>query len=78
MVDLIEDVNTLWLIISKSMQKHSAPAGVHDNCEVCKNEPKRCEELKDYIQELMDQGILQFSRDKVSEEVLVIEPIEIA
>lgn len=59
------------------MQKHSALTGVHNNCELCKTGPKRCEELKDCVQELMDQGILQFSRDKVLEEVSVIEPIEI-
>lgn len=46
------------------MQKHSALAGVHDNCEVCKTEPESFEELKDYVQELMDQGIFHFSQNR--------------
>lgn len=58
------------------MGRHSALTGVHDNCEVCKTEPKRCEEIKDCIQELIDQGILHISKDKIVGEVSVIKPIE--
>ncbi|XP_050889235.1 uncharacterized protein LOC127094446 [Lathyrus oleraceus] len=76
-VHLVEDVRTPWSVISKSMQKHNALEGVHDNCELCKTEPERCEKLKDCVQELMDQGVLQFYRNKAMGEVLVIKPIEI-
>lgn len=64
MVCLVDDMKTPWSSISMSMQKHGMLAGVHDNCEVCKTEPERCEELKDCTQELMNQGVLQFSRDR--------------
>ena len=48
---------------------------MHDDCEVCKTEPDRCEKLKDYVQELMNRGVLQFSGDRSLGEVFVIEPI---
>lgn len=43
MVYLAYDVKTLWLNISESIQKHGVLEGVHDDCKVCKIEPKRCE-----------------------------------
>lgn len=46
-----------------STEKHNVLAGVHDDCEVCKTGHERCEELKDRIQELMNQGVLQFSKE---------------
>lgn len=76
-VHLVEDVKTPWSVISKSMQKHSALAGVHDNCKVCETKHERCEEPKDYVQELMDQGVFQFSRSRPMGEVSVVDPIEI-
>ena len=74
---MVDDVKTLCSTISISTQKHDVLACVHDDCEVCKTELEKCEELKDCVQELINQGILQFSRDKTLEEVYVIEPIEI-
>lgn len=76
-VSLVEDVRTPWSNISENMQKHDVLAGVQDNCDVCKIGPDRCEKLKDCIQELMDQGVLQFSRDRTLGEISVIRPIEI-
>lgn len=60
---MINDVRTPWLNISESMQKHNVLAGVHDDCKVCKIEPNICEKLKDCVQELMDQGVWDFSRE---------------
>lgn len=77
LVHLVKDVKTPWSSISLSMQRHCALVGVHDSCEMRKTGLKRYEELKDCVQELMDQGVLQFSRDGALREVLVIEPIEI-
>lgn len=51
-------MRTSWLNFSESMQKHGVLEGVHDNCEVCKIEPNRCDKLKDCVKELMDQGVL--------------------
>lgn len=77
LIHLVKDVKTQWSIISLSAQKNSALRGVHGNCKVCKTESRRCEELKDCVQELMNQGVLQFSREKTMGEIPVIEPIEI-
>lgn len=76
-VHLVENVKTPWASISMSMHNYSALACVHYNCKVCKTEPERCEELKDCVEELKNQGIFQFSRDKVLGEVSIFEPIEI-
>lgn len=77
MVHLVENLKTPWSSISKSKQKHNALTGVHDNYKVCKTGPERCEELKDSVQELMNQGVLQFSRNRAMREVSVIESIKI-
>lgn len=76
-VSLIYDVRTLWSNISEIMQKQGVLAGVHNNCEVCKMESGRCEKLKDCVQELMNQSVLQFSMDRTLGEFFFIEPIEI-
>lgn len=60
-----------------SMQNRSALTSVRDNCKVCKNEHEICKKIRDCVQELMDQGILQLSRDKALGEVSITEPIEI-
>lgn len=57
------------------MKKRSALVGLRDNCEVCKTEPERQEELKDCVQELMDNDVLQFSRDRALGEFLITESI---
>lgn len=51
--------------------------GVHDNCDVCNTEPDKCEELKGCVLDLMNQGVSQFARARVVEDVYVIKPIEI-
>lgn len=77
MVSLVGDLKTPLSVISINLQKHGVLDGVHDNCDVCKTEPDKCEELKGRVQELMNQGVLQFARARVVEEVSSIDPIEI-
>lgn len=59
------------------MQRHDVLVGMQDDCEAWKTELDICEKLKDCIQELMNQGILQFSRDITLGDVFVMELIEI-
>lgn len=42
-VCLVDDVKTLWSSISMSIEKHNVLAGVHNDSEMCKTEPERCE-----------------------------------
>lgn len=72
MVSLVHDLKTPWSNILVSMQKQGVLAGMHDDSEVCKIEADRCKKLKDCVQELMNQDILQLSRDITLEEVSVI------
>lgn len=44
---------------------------------VCEYDPDNCDELRGCVQKLMDQGLIQFSKSKAAEEVVVIEPITI-
>lgn len=57
------------LIVMKKLQDHDFLKGLHNDCSVCQVEPDYCDELKNYIQSLMDQGVIQFTKAKVSEEV---------
>lgn len=76
-VSLVGDLKTPLSIILANLQKHGVLTGVHDNCDICKTEPDKREELKGCVQELMNQGVLQFTRARVMKEVSFIEPIEI-
>ncbi|XP_050916556.1 uncharacterized protein LOC127131684 [Lathyrus oleraceus] len=51
--------------------------GVHDDCAICECDQDDCDELRDCVQKLMDQGLIQFSKSKAAEEIAVIEPITI-
>ncbi|XP_050909293.1 uncharacterized protein LOC127123077 [Lathyrus oleraceus] len=45
--------------------------------EVCEFDPDNCEQLKGCVQELMDEGLMHFSKSQAAEELVVIEPITI-
>lgn len=77
MVSLVDDLKTLWSSVAVSMQKNGVLVGMHEDREACKSDSNRCEKVKDFVQELMNQGFLQFSRDRTLGEVYVIKPIEI-
>lgn len=77
MVSLMGDLKTPLSVISTNLQKHGVLVGVHDNYDICKTKPDKCEDFKGFVQELMNQCVLQFSRARAMEEVSVIEPIEI-
>lgn len=70
------DLKTPLSVISANLQKHGVLADVHDNCDICKTKPNKCEELNGCVEESMSQCILQFARARVVEEVSVIEPIQ--
>lgn len=76
-VTLVGDLKTPLSVISVNLQKHDVLAGVRDKCNICKTEPNKCEELKGYVQEFINYGVLQFMRARAVREVSVIEPIEI-
>jgi hypothetical protein len=70
----IEDVKTPLLMVHAKLVKFGLIEGTHDNCEECALSPKGCQMVKKQVQELMNQGILQISRARKMEDVLVIEP----
>ncbi|XP_050875865.1 uncharacterized protein LOC127079525, partial [Lathyrus oleraceus] len=47
----------------------------HDSCEECAIQPKGCKVVRNDIQNLMNQGVLQISGPAINEEVSVIEPV---
>lgn len=57
-VSLVGDLKTQLSIILENLQEHGILDGVYDNCDICKTEPDKCEELKGCVQELMNQGVL--------------------
>ncbi|XP_050896761.1 uncharacterized protein LOC127103553 [Lathyrus oleraceus] len=73
----VEDVKTPMSVVLQRLEQFGFLAGIHDDCAVCEYDPDNCVELRVCVQELMDQGLIQFSRPKAAEEVVVIEPISI-
>ncbi|XP_050918568.1 uncharacterized protein LOC127135999 [Lathyrus oleraceus] len=72
-----EDVRTPLSVVLKRLEKFGFLAGTHDDCAVCECDPDNCDKLRGCVQELMDQGLVQFSKSKAVEEVAVIESITI-
>lgn len=56
MVSLVGDLKTPLSFISANLQKHGVLVGDHGNCDICKTNLDKCEELKGCVQELMNQG----------------------
>jgi hypothetical protein len=73
----VEEVKTPMSIVLQRLEQFGFLEGVHDDCVVCEFDPDNCDQLRGCVQELMDQGIIQFSKSQAAEEVAVIEPITI-
>ncbi|XP_050908975.1 uncharacterized protein LOC127122724 [Lathyrus oleraceus] len=73
----VEEVRTLMSVVLQRLKYFGFLEGAHDYCSVCESDPNDCEQLKGSVQELMDQGLIQFSKSQAAEEVAVIEPITI-
>ncbi|XP_050909904.1 uncharacterized protein LOC127123746 [Lathyrus oleraceus] len=72
-----KEVKTLMSVVLQKLEQFGFLKGVHDDCTVCKFDPDNCDQLRGCVQELMDQGLIQFSKSQAAEEVVVIEPITI-
>ncbi|XP_050909780.1 uncharacterized protein LOC127123622 [Lathyrus oleraceus] len=72
-----DDVKTPLSLVLKRLEQFGFLAGINDDCAVCEGDPDNCDELRGCVQELMDKGLIQFSRSKAVEKVAVIEPITI-
>ncbi|XP_050919291.1 uncharacterized protein LOC127136815 [Lathyrus oleraceus] len=72
-----EEVKTPMSLVLHRLYQFGFLSGIHYDCAVCKYNPDNCDKLRGCVQELMDQGLTQFSRSKAVEEVAVIEPITI-
>lgn len=73
----VDDVKTLLSVVLRRLEEFGFLEGVHDNCSVCESDPNDCEQLRGCVQELMGQGLIQFSKSKAAEEVAVVEQITI-
>ncbi|XP_050875210.1 uncharacterized protein LOC127078830 [Lathyrus oleraceus] len=72
---LIKDVfklKTLLTVVHARLMEAELMNGVHDSCVVCSSNPDQCGEFKIYLQRLMDQRVIQFTRAKIDEDVAVI------
>ncbi|XP_050902816.1 uncharacterized protein LOC127115280 [Lathyrus oleraceus] len=75
---LIKDVfklKTLLTVVHARLMEAELMNGVHDSCVVCSSNPDQCGEFKIYLQPLMDQRVIQFTRAKTDEDVAVIVPV---
>lgn len=70
-------MKTLMSVVMENLNEHGFLEGIHDNCVVCDSDPDSCDDLKGCVHNLMNRGMMQFSRSKVVEEISVIEPITI-
>lgn len=70
-------MKTPMIVVAKKLREHSFLESIHDSCVVCVSDPDSCVVLKCCVQNLMNQGNVQFSRSKVVKEIYVIEPITI-
>ncbi|KAI5398775.1 hypothetical protein KIW84_064234 [Lathyrus oleraceus] len=75
---LIKDVfklKTLLIMVHTRLMEAELMNGVHDNCVVFSSNPDQGGEFKIYLQHLMDQRVIQFTRAKIDKDVAVIVPV---
>lgn len=73
----VDRVKTLMTIALRKLQEHGFLKGLYDGCTVCETEPDEYVEIKSCMQDLINQGVIQFIKAKVSKEVSTIEPFTI-
>ncbi|XP_050896008.1 uncharacterized protein LOC127102703 [Lathyrus oleraceus] len=73
-VDKVDDVKTPLAAFHARLVEAGLVNVDHDNCEECATHPRGCQVLRDNIQNMMDEGVLQISSVVKNEDVLVIEP----
>ncbi|XP_050909226.1 uncharacterized protein LOC127123003 [Lathyrus oleraceus] len=71
----VEDVKTPLLALHAGLVRARLIDTCHDSCEDCAIQPKGCKVVRNDIQNLMNQGVLQISGPAMNEEVSVIEPV---
>ncbi|XP_050915718.1 uncharacterized protein LOC127130797 [Lathyrus oleraceus] len=67
-----EEVKTSMSVVLQRLEQFGFLVGIHDDCEICKFDPDNCDKLRDCVQELMDQGLIQFSKSKAVEVVAAV------
>lgn len=71
MKDVFELKTPLTVIHSRLMEAELVK-GVHDKCVACSSNHDQCVEFKIRLQHLMDQRVIQFTRAKTDEDVVMI------
>ncbi|XP_050890237.1 uncharacterized protein LOC127095610, partial [Lathyrus oleraceus] len=71
----VEDVKTPLLTLHAGLVRARLIDTCHDSCEECAIQPKGCKVVRNDIQSLMNQGVLQISGPAINEEISVIEPV---
>lgn len=65
MVKEVNKVKTPVEVIAKKLQEHDFLEDLHDDCLICETEPDDCNKLKSYVQELMNQWVIQFTNSNI-------------
>lgn len=76
-VKWVDEVKTLLSVVLRKLEEFGFLEGMHNDSSVCESDPDGCEQLRECVQELKNQGLVQLSKSKAAEEVVVIEPITI-
>lgn len=50
----------------KRLQDYGILRDLQNDCGVCEMESEQCDELRDCVQSLMNQGVIQFTKLKVN------------
>lgn len=59
--DVFEVIVSMTVVHAK-LAEAGLIGGMHNKCKVCLSTPNQCEEFREYLQRLMDQHVVQFSR----------------
>ncbi|XP_050915167.1 uncharacterized protein LOC127130146 [Lathyrus oleraceus] len=68
-VKWVDEVKTSFSVVLRKLEEFGFLEGVHSDCSVCESDPDGCEQLRECVQELMNQGLVQFSKSKAAKEV---------
>ncbi|GAU10426.1 hypothetical protein TSUD_419170, partial [Trifolium subterraneum] len=82
LIKKVTKIKASMSVIQEKLIGYNEFEEIHSNCKVCLANPERCQKMRDCLQKLMDQGLVQIGYSRVDADVSVLEsqdptPIEI-
>lgn len=73
LIQRMDQIKTLMSRICERLIRYEVFEELHDDCNICRSNPDKCEKMKTCLQQMMNQGLIQIGYSKKIEDVSTIE-----